>query len=99
MTEPLFDNASLDNALAALRNDLLDEGGPKISTMRNYRFAILHYDPRDEFKLRDRIRQLTDELKSKGWNVLIISLNQLFLNRLKNEEARVLQSIIRTEHR
>jgi Domain of unknown function (DUF1788) len=99
MTSPLFDNASLDNALAALRNDLLDEGGPKISTMRNYRFAILHYNPRDEFKLRDRIRRLTDDLKSQGWNVLTISLHQLFLNRLKPEEPRVLQSITRTEHR
>jgi hypothetical protein len=25
---------------------------PRISTMRNYRFAIVQYDPRDEFKLR-----------------------------------------------
>jgi Domain of unknown function (DUF1788) len=95
----LFDNASLDNAIAALKNDLLDESGPKISTMRNYRFAILHYDPRKEFELRDRIRRLTDDLKSTGWNVLAISLHLLLLNRIKREEQRVLESIIRTEHR
>jgi Family of unknown function (DUF6079) len=95
----LFDGASLDNAIASLKNDLLDESGPKISTMRNYRFCILHYDPRDEFKLRDRLSKLTDELKGQGWNVLAISLHLLLLNRIKTEEKRVINSIIRTEHR
>ncbi|MEH1791394.1 BREX protein BrxB domain-containing protein [Nostoc sp.] len=87
------------SAVQALRSDLLDEGGPKISTMRNYRFAILLYDPREEFKLRAQIRVLTDDLKGQGWNVLAISLQCLFLDRLKREEPRVLESIIRTEHR
>jgi Domain of unknown function (DUF1788) len=95
----LFDGASLDRAIAALKNDLLDESGPKISTMRNYRFAILHYDPRDEYKLRDRLSKLTDELKGQGWNVLAISLHFLLLNQIKQEEQRVLASIIRNEHR
>jgi hypothetical protein len=40
---PLFDKTF--PAVQALRNDLLAEGGPQISTMRNYRFAILLYDP------------------------------------------------------
>ncbi|MFM7425257.1 MAG: BREX protein BrxB domain-containing protein [Elainella sp.] len=99
MTETLFDNPSLDAAIQALRTDLLDEGGPRISTMRNYRFAILPYDPREEFKLRQRIRNLTDELKAQGWDVLPISLHHLLLNRLKTEEPRVLESLIRTEQR
>ncbi|MBD2613873.1 DUF1788 domain-containing protein [Nostoc punctiforme FACHB-252] len=99
MTGNLFENASLDNAIASLKNDLLDATGPKISTMRNYRFAILHYDPRQEFKLRDRIRRLTDDLKSQGWNVLLISLHRLLLDRLKREEPRILDSLIRTEQR
>ncbi|TVP63091.1 MAG: DUF1788 domain-containing protein [Nodularia sp. (in: Bacteria)] len=99
MTGNLFENASLDNAIASLKNDLLDPTGPKISTMRNYRFAILHYNPRQEFKLRDRIRRLTDDLKSQGWNVLLISLHCLLLDRLKREEPRILDSLIRTEQR
>lgn len=99
MTGNLFENASLDNAIASLKNDLLDPTGPKISTMRNYRFAILHYDPRQEFKLRDRIRRLTDDLKSQGWNVLLISLHCLLLDRLKREDPRILDSLIRTEQR
>ncbi|MBW4580236.1 MAG: DUF1788 domain-containing protein [Tildeniella nuda ZEHNDER 1965/U140] len=99
MAETLFDNASLDSAIAALRTDLLDEGGPRISTMRNYRFAILPYDPREEFKLRQRIRTLSDELRAQGWTVQVISLHQLFLNRAKSEDPRILDSLIRTEHR
>ena len=99
MTGNLFENPSLDNAIASLKNDLLDATGPKNSTMRNYRFAILHYDPRDEFKLRDRIRRLTDDLKSQGWNVLLISLHCLLLDRLRREEPRILDSLIRTEQR
>ncbi len=94
----LFENASLDSAVKALRDHLLDEGGPKISTMRNYRFAILLYDPRQEFTLRSRIRWLTDDLKGQGWNVLAISLQRLLLDRLKVEQ-RVLDSIICTERR
>jgi Domain of unknown function (DUF1788) len=97
MTESLL--VPLDSAIQALRKDLLDEGGPRISTMRNYRFAILPYDPRDEFKLRLRMRGLTDELKAEGWNVLTISLHQLLIHRLKSEDQRVVDSLIRTENR
>ncbi len=42
----------LNLALDALRKDLLREDGPQISTVRNYNFAILPYDPEDEFALR-----------------------------------------------
>ena len=41
MNEQLFRQGSLEEAVAALRQDLLAENGPQISTMRNYRFAIL----------------------------------------------------------
>lgn len=51
MSEPvlhqasLFQQGALEEAVAALRRDLLAENGPQISTMRNYRFAILPYRP------------------------------------------------------
>lgn len=99
MTGSLFESASLDSAVQALRDNLLDEGGPKISTMRNYRFAILLYNPRQEFTLRSRIRWLSDDLRGQGWNVLAISLHHLLLDRLKVEEQRVRNSIIHTERR
>jgi hypothetical protein len=82
MTEPLFQSSSLDDAVAALRQDLLDDAGPQISTMRNYRFAILPYRPQDEFKLRRLMRRLTDDLHAQGWGVLPISLQQILLARI-----------------
>ncbi|HCF56396.1 MAG TPA: DUF1788 domain-containing protein [Myxococcales bacterium] len=85
MTEslPLFAQTTLDEGIAALRRDLLAEGGPRISTMRNYRFAILPYKPSDEFKLRRKMRALTDELKAAGWDVLAISLHKLLVDRIR----------------
>jgi len=79
---PLFAQSSLDEGIQALRRDLLAPGGPRISTMRNYRFAILPYRPCDEFKLRKKIRALTDELKAASWGVLAISLQRLLVERI-----------------
>jgi hypothetical protein len=45
MIDPLFYKTPLESAVNDLRTDLLTDGGPQISTMRNYRFAILPYDP------------------------------------------------------
>lgn len=89
----------LDQAVNDLKKDLINGTGPRISTMRNYRFAILTYDPRHEFQLRQRIRLLSDELMALGWHVDSISLLQLLLNRLKDEEPRVVESIVRMERR
>lgn len=99
MTEPLFQAESLDAAVAALRRDLLAESGPQISTMRNYRFAILPYRPKDEFKLRLLIRRLSEELRSEGWGVLPISLHKLLLDRIRATGATNLDSIISRERR
>lgn len=99
MTGSLFETISLASAIDAVRKDLLADGGPRISTIRNYQFAILPYDPKEEFKLRSLVRNLSDELRGEGWNVLSISLQRLLLDRLRNLESRVLDSIIRTEHR
>ena len=52
MTLPLLQRTPLEESFAALRKDLIHEDGPQISTMRNYRFAIVQYDPSEEFKLR-----------------------------------------------
>ena len=96
---PLFDKTSLDQKIEALKKDLLAEDGPQISTMRNYRFAILPYEPEEEFKLRVAIRNLSDDLKSSGWQVLSISLQGLLLHRLKQEDQTLQQRIMETERR
>jgi len=73
----------LDTAFAALRRDLIDEEGAQISTMRNYRFAIVPYLPDDEFKLRRHVQTLVGDLKAAGWVVLTISLQKLLLDRIR----------------
>src|SRR6202000_3329625 len=99
MTEPLFQNSSLDDAVAALRQDLLDGAGPQISTMRNYRFAILPYRPQDEFKLRRLMRRLTDDLHAQGWGVLPISLQQILLARIRATGDENVAALIARERR
>jgi hypothetical protein len=97
VTEPLF--GDLDEGLAALKRDLLAEEGPQISTMRNYRFAILPYLPSEEFKLRRRILQLTEELRADGWAVLPISLQKLLLERIRATGDANIESLIAREKR
>jgi len=99
MTEPLFSRSTLDEGVQALRNDLLAEGGPRISTMRNYRFAILPYRPAEEFKLRKHIRRVTDELKGAGWEVVAISLQKLLLDRIRTSGEGSIQALIDRERR
>ena len=83
MSQPSDFPTNMDAGFTALRTDLLAEGGPRISTMRNYRFAILPYHPSDEFKMRDRLRRLVGELRASGWGVLSISLQRLLLARIR----------------
>lgn len=96
MTAP---SPALKKALHDLRRDLVDEAGPSISTMRNYRFAILPYDPKEEFAVRAEVRKLSDDLTAQGWNVLSISLRRLLLERLRAADPRVIESYVSTEHR
>ncbi len=95
----LFGRSSLDDAVQALRTDLLAEGGPRISTMRNYRFAILPYRPADEFKLRKLIRRLTGDLEAEGWGVLSISLQRLLLDRIRAQGGGEVQRLVARERR
>jgi Domain of unknown function (DUF1788) len=99
VNELLFPQGSLHEAINALRHDLLAENGPQISTMRNYRFAILPYRPTDEFKLRSEVRKLTDELKSQGWGVLSISLQRLLLDRIRATGEENVEALIEREKR
>lgn len=99
MTEPLFAEDSLTEAFTALRKDLLAPDGPQISTMRNYRFAILPYRPKDEFKLRQLMRRLTDELHAAGWGVLPISLQKILLDRVRATGDGNVASLIAREKR
>lgn len=101
MTQPsLFArNSALDDAVQALARDLLADGGPRISTMRNYRFAILPYQPSEEFALRQRIARLTAELRAAGWGVLSIDLQKLLLDRLRAMGEADVTALVASEKR
>jgi hypothetical protein len=100
MSGPLFPTtAGLQEAFSALRRDLIHEDGPRISTMRNYRFAIVQYEPRDEFKLRGEVQRLTSELVANGWVVLPISLQALLVSRLRAQGDAWIASISALEQR
>lgn len=92
-----FDRTDLDHAVRALKTDLLSPGGPRISTMHNYNFAILPYEPDEELKLRTRIKRLSEELKAEGWAVCSIALHRLLLDRLKRLGDGRLESLVERE--
>lgn len=93
----LFQRTPLDVAIHQLRADLVDENGPRISTMRNYRFALLVYQPEEEFALRQHAERLVTDLTSSGWSVLTISLQRLLFDRIRKLGAPVVDQLIEME--
>lgn len=99
MTRPLFQQTQLQEAFTALRRDLIHEDGPRISTMRNYRFAIVQYASSNEFKLRSEVQKLTSELTANGWVVLSINLQKLLLDRARLQGKAWIERVIDMERR
>jgi len=99
MTNRSSANNVIDRVVSALKTDLMAEGGAKISTMRNYQFAIAVYPPDREFEMRRKLKQMQEELQAVGWNVLSISLLQLFIERLKSKSPPSLERLIAMEKR
>jgi hypothetical protein len=97
MTLPLFQQTRLQEAFAALRRDLIDEDGPRISTMRNYRFAIVQYLPAEEFKLRGEVQRLSADLLANGWMVLSLNLHKLLLDRVRAQGGDWAGRVVRME--
>ena len=93
-----YRTSALQRTLKALEQDLIDDDGPRISTMRNYRFAIAVYPPREEWDLRRGLSELSDRLKQEGWIVHTISLHRILVDRIKEELGeRNIQRIIDRE--
>lgn len=86
-------------AVEALRKDLLLEGGPRISTVRNYNFAILPYDPEHELSLRRAIHELSESLRDAGWHTGTVRLHTLLIERLRAEGSEVIDALIQREKR
>lgn len=99
MNAPLFSPSTVHDAFAALRKDLIHPGGPRISTMRNYRFAIVLYDPADEFKARLEVQRLAGDVKDNGWTLLSLDLQKLFLERVRAEGEHWAERVIEMERK
>ena len=101
MTEPSLlptgAHAALRSAFESLRADLIHADGPRISTMRSYRFALLQYDPALEHELREETQHLSRDLVAAGWFVLPISLQKLLLDRVRKLGPRFLASVTAME--
>jgi hypothetical protein len=77
---------SLKERLELLENDLKARP-PKISVYHDLPFAILRYDPWEEWQLRDQIRLLARRLDSSGKEVVMISLAELLWDAIKRSEG------------
>ncbi len=80
-------SSALDTALEAMQSDLLADGGPQISTMRNYRFAIVVYHPTEEWALRAKLAEIVSRLRARDWATSTLSLARLLLDRARREFA------------
>ena len=99
MSLPLLRQSHVQQAMAALRRDLIHEDGPRISTMRNYRFAIVQYPPADEFKLRQEVQQLSADLVASGWMVLPLNLQAMLMSRIRSQGEQWAERVIEMERR
>ena len=87
---------SLKERIDLLENDLKADP-PRISVYHDLPFAILRYDPQDEWILRREVRFLSTRLKSAGKEVVTISLAQLLWEIIESAEG--LDAIVELERR
>jgi hypothetical protein len=89
--------SALERTFKALKKDLLRDGGAQISVTRNYNFAILPYEPSEEFALRNQVSRLSAELREAGWSTATIALHTLLLARLRSLGSEYLDALIKRE--
>lgn len=98
--DPLFAApSSWVQGLLDLQRDLLDPGGPRISTMRNQRLALCLYPMAEEFALRRRVHDLSQALLRAGWIVRDLSLQHAVQTRLAARPAEARAALEARERR
>lgn len=85
---------SLRERIELLENDLLADP-PRISAYRDLPFAILRYDPDEEWKLRNETRLLATRLEQAGKRAHFVSLADLLWEAIDVTEG--LDAIIELE--
>ena len=74
--------SSLKNSIALLEGDLIAEP-PRINVYHDLPFAIMRYNPTDEWKLRWEIKLLTTRLEAFGKEVRVIPMSELLWSALE----------------
>lgn len=85
---------SLKDRLELLQNDLMAQP-PRISVYHDLPFAILRYDPEEEWELRREARLLATKLANSGKQVHTISLAELLWQAIASTEG--LDAIVELE--
>jgi len=87
---------SLKERIDLLENDLKADP-PRISVYHDLPFAILRYEPQEEWTLRRETRLLATRLKAASKEVVTISLAKLLWNTIENAEG--IEPIVDLERR
>ena len=77
---------SLKDRIELLENDL-KAFPPRISVHNDLPFAILRYDPHEEWNLRQQVRLLATRLNNLGKEVVTISLAELLWEAISSTEG------------
>ena len=92
--------SSLKNSIAHLESDL-KAVPPRISVYHDLPFAIMRYDPTDEWELRREIKLLATRLEAVGKKVHIIPMSELLWSALEKvhekDEDEGLEAVIKLE--
>jgi len=92
--------SSLKDSIGPLESDLR-ASPPRINVYQDLPFAIMRYDPADEWELRREIKLLGTRLEEAGKNVHLIPMSELLWSALKKvyqkDDAEGLDAIIELE--
>ena len=92
--------SSLKDSIGPLESDLR-ASPPRINVYQDLPFAIMRYDPADEWELRREIKLLGTRLEEAGKNVHMIRMSELFWSALEKvyqkDDAEGLDAIVELE--
>ena len=92
--------SSLKDNIAHLESDL-KAVPPRISVYHDLPFAIMRYDPADEYALRREVKLLATRLEAVGKDVHIIPMSELLWSALdqvhRKDDAEGLEAVIELE--
>jgi hypothetical protein len=92
--------SSLKDSLAPLESDL-KAGPPRINVYHDLPFAIMRYDPTDEWELRREIKLLATRLEAVGKEVHVIPMSELLWSALEKvhqkDDDEGLEAVIELE--